>query len=132
MSLVITFSVSKPFKYNIWLSFPPPVIPNSVCFASPGPLTTQPMMDNVIGFFIWDNLLSNSLTVSITWKACLAQDGHEIIFTPLFLKLRDFKISLPTLISSTGSSESDTLIVSPIPSNNKLPNPIEVLMLPGK
>ena len=96
MSLVITFSVSKPFKYNMWLSFPPPVIPISVCFASPGPLTTQPIMDNVIGFFIWDNLLSSSLTVSITWKACLAQDGHEIIFTPLFLKFRDFKISLPT------------------------------------
>ena len=77
-------------------------------------------------------LFSNCFTVSITWNACLAQEGHEIIFTPLFLKFKDFKISFPTLISSIGSSESDTLTVSPIPSSSKLPNPIEVLMLPGK
>ena len=55
----------------------------------------------------------------------------DIILTPLFLKFKDFKISFPTLISSKGSSDSDTLTVSPIPSNNKLPNPIDVL-LPGK
>ena len=52
ISFVITFSASTPFKYNIWLSFPPPVIPISVCFASPGPLTTQPIIDSVIGFLI--------------------------------------------------------------------------------
>ena len=104
----------------------------SVCLASPGPLTTHPIIDKVIGSFMCESFCSNILTVSITWKACLAHDGHEIIFTPLFLRFKDFKISLPTLISSTGSSESETLMVSPIPSNSKLPKPIYDLILPGK
>ena len=80
---------------------------------------------------MWDSFSSKILTMSITWKPCLAHDGQEIILIPLFLRFSDFKISLPTLISSTGSSESETLIVSPIPSNNKFPKPIEDFMLPG-
>ena len=72
---------------------PPPVIPISVWAASPGPFTTHPIMDKVIGFLIWDNFSSNILTVSITGKACLAQDGQEIILTPRDLIFRDFKIS---------------------------------------
>ena len=67
--------------------------PISVCAASPGPLTTQPIIDKVIGAFIWDNFSSKAFTVSITGKACLAQDGQEIILTPLDLIFRDFKIS---------------------------------------
>ena len=62
------------------LPFPPPVMPISVCAASPGPLTTHPIIDKEIGVFMWDNLSSNFFTVSITLKACLAQDGQEIIF----------------------------------------------------
>ena len=54
----------------------------SVCAASPGPLTTHPIIDKEMGVFMWDNLSSNFLTVSITLKACLAQDGQEIIFNP--------------------------------------------------
>ena len=34
------------------LSCPPPVKPISVCAASPGPLTTHPIIDKFIGFFI--------------------------------------------------------------------------------
>ena len=68
--------------------------------------------------------------VFITWNACLAQDGHEIIFTPLFLNPNDFKISLPILTSLTGSSESEILIVSPIPSKSSVPSPIDDFMLP--
>ena len=85
------------------LPFPPPVMPISVCAASPGPLTTHPIIDKEIGVFMWDNLSSNFLTVSITLKACLAQDGQEIILTPLFRKFSDLSISFPTFISSTGS-----------------------------
>ena len=48
-----------------------------------------------------------------------------MILTPLFLKLRDFSISFPILTSSIGLSDKDILIVSPIPSSNKAPNPIE-------
>ena len=75
------------------LFFPPPVIPISVCEASPGPLTTQPIIDSVIGVLICANFSSSFFTVSITLKPCLAHDGQEIILTPLDLKFKDFKIS---------------------------------------
>ena len=103
----------------------------SVSAASPGPLTTHPIIDRVIGVLMWDSFSSKILTVSITWKPCLAHEGQDIILTPLFLRLNDFKISLPTFISSTGSSDNESLIVSPFPSNNKLPKPIEDSILPG-
>ena len=48
----------------------------------------------------------------------------------LFLNCSDFKISIPTLISFTGSSDNDILIVSPMPSDNKIPNPMEDLIVP--
>ena len=99
--------------------------------ASPGPLTTHPIIDRVIGVFICDNFSSSFFTISMTSNPCLAQEGQDIIFTPLDLKLSDFNISFPIFISLTGSSESDTLIVSPIPSNNKTPKPIEDFTLPG-
>ena len=51
-------------------------------------------------------------------------------FIPFFLKPNDFKISKPTLISSTGSEASDTLIVSPIPSYNNCPMAIEDFTVP--
>ena len=46
-----------------------------------------------MGFLMCDNFSSNTFTVSITGKACLAHDGHEIIFTPLDLSPKDFRIS---------------------------------------
>ena len=73
----------------------------------------------LLGVFIWESFSSKILTVSITGKACLAHDGQDIILTPLFLKFKDFNISFPILISFTGSSDNETLIVSPIPSINK-------------
>ena len=68
----------------------------------------------------------------MTLNPCRAHEGQEIIFTPLWRKFNDFKISLPTLTSSTGSSDNETLIVSPIPSSNKAPKPIEDLIVPGR
>ena len=41
-----------------------------------------------------------------------------------------FNISLPTLISSTGSPVSDTLIVSPIPSLRRVPMPMLDFIVP--
>ena len=61
---------------------------------------------------------------------CLAHEGQGVT-TPLDLKFKDFKISFPILISLTGSSDRDTLKVSPMPSSNKTPNPIEDFALPG-
>ncbi len=106
-------------------------MPISVCEASPGPFTTHPIIERVIGVLICDSFSSSFFTVFITSNPCLAQEGHDIIFTPLDLKLRDFKISFPIFISLTGSSDSDTLIVSPIPSSNNTPKPIDDFTLPG-
>ena len=52
------------------------------------------------------------------------------MFTPLDRIPKDFKISKPAFISSTGSDDSETLIVSPIPSIKSCPIPIEDFMLP--
>ena len=112
--------------------FCPPVIPTSVIAASPGPLTTQPITDKVIGVLMWESFFSKIFTVSITWKPCLAHEGQEIILTPLFLKFKDFSISFPILTSSTGLSDNEILIVSPIPSKSRDPRPIEDLILPDK
>ena len=113
------------------LSLPPPVIPISVEAASPGPLTTHPIIDNVKGVLIWDSFSSSFFTISITSKPWRAHEGHEIILTPLSLKFRDLSISFPILTSFTGSSDNETLIVSPIPSKSKVPNPIDDFILPG-
>ena len=91
-------------------------MPTSVMAASPGPLTTHPIIDKVMGVFICESFCSKIFTVSITLKPCLAHDGQEIILTPLFLKFRDFNISFPILTSSTGLSDKEILIVSPMPS----------------
>ena len=93
ISLLGTLSWVTPDRYSKLLSCPPPVKPISVWAASPGPLTTQPIIDRVIGVLICANFSSKILTVSITGKACLAHDGQDIIWTPLALMLKDFKIS---------------------------------------
>ena len=61
---------------------PPPVRPISVISASPGPFTTQPMIDSVIGVSICASRSSSVRTVLITLKPCRAQDGQEMTFTP--------------------------------------------------
>ena len=98
--------------------------------SSPCPLSTHPIMDNVMWFLMWDNFSSKIFTVSITWKPCLAHDGQEIILTPLFLKLSDYSISFPICTSLTVSSDKEILIVSPIPLRSSDPTPIEDFMLP--
>ena len=105
-------------------------MPTSVSAASPGPFTTHPITDKVIGVLIWESFSSNNLTVSITSKPCLAHDGQEIILTPLLRKFKDFNISFPIFISWTGSSDNEILIVSPIPSKSNVPIPIEDFILP--
>ena len=53
--------------------------------ASPGPLTTQPIIDTVSGVVTSSRDFSNFFTVSITGNCCLAHEGQEMIFIPLFL-----------------------------------------------
>ena len=68
--------------------FPPPVNPICVCEASPGPLTTHPIIDSVIGSFICESFSSKIFTVSITGNPCRAHEGQDIMFTPLCLKFK--------------------------------------------
>ena len=44
--------------------------------------------------------------------------------------IKDFNISFPILTSSTGLSDNEILIVSPIPSKSNVPSPIEDFTLP--
>ena len=50
--------------------------------------------------------------------------------TPRRRRPSDFSMSKPTLTSSTGSADSDTRIVSPIPAHSSMPSPIEDLTVP--
>ncbi len=61
------------------------------------------------------------------WRA---QEGQEITVTPRRRRFIGFSISKPTLTSSTGSADSDTRIVSPMPDHNSMPSPIEDLTVP--
>ncbi len=61
------------------------------------------------------------------WRA---QDGQEITVTPRWRRPSDFSISKPTLTSSTGSADSETRIVSPIPAHSSVPIPIDDLTVP--
>jgi hypothetical protein len=45
-------------------------------------------------------------------------------------RFKDSRIDIPTLISSTGGAESETLIVSPMPSANKIAKAVEDLIVP--
>jgi hypothetical protein len=44
--------------------------------------------------------------------------------------LSDSRIDIPTFTSSTGGAESDTRIVSPIPSANKMAKAVDDLIVP--
>ena len=66
----------------------------------------------------------------MTLKPWRAQDGQEMMLTPRWRRPSDFRMSKPTLISSTGSAESETRIVSPMPAQSSEPMPIEDLTVP--
>jgi 4-hydroxy-3-methylbut-2-en-1-yl diphosphate synthase IspG/GcpE len=56
------------------------------------------------------NLASNVLTTLITSNFCREQEGQAIKLTPFCRKPSDFKISKPTLISSTGSEAKEMAV----------------------
>ena len=119
-----------PAKYTIPDPAPPPVKPTSVINASPGPLTTQPIIDRLTGVWMCASRFSSSATTLITSNPWRAHDGQEMMFTPRCRSPKDFRISKPALTSSTGSAESETRIVSPIPIHRRLPKPMADLTVP--
>ena len=104
-------------------------MPISALPDSPMPFTTQPITAILIS-------LSISLVASSTFFArpirsilVLPQVGQETILTPPLLPIA-FKISFAAYISFTGSSVSETLIVSPMPSHRSEPIPIDDFIRP--
>ena len=102
----------------------------SVSRASPGPFTTQPITDTVIGVVMWATRFSSASTVVITSYCWRAQDGQEMMLTPRWRRLSAFSISKPTRTSSSGSAESETRMVSPMPAHKSEPMPIEDFTVP--
>lgn len=89
-------------------------------------------MATVIFLFIWLKYSSISLAIGIILYWILPQVGQLTKLATLDAKFKFFKISLAALISSSGSSVKDTLIVLPIPKFNILLIPIELLINPEK
>ena len=84
----------------------------------------------VMGSFRFLNLSSTFFASAIRSICVLPQVGQETKLTPFSLRPKLFKISKPALTSSTGFSVRETLIVSPIPSASKVPNPTDDLISP--
>ncbi len=82
------------------------------------------MIDSVMGVATWASRSSSAATVLITSKPCRAQEGQEMIVTPLWRRFRDLRISNPIFTSSTGSADRDTRSVSPIPIHSRFPSPM--------
>ena len=53
-----------------------------------------------------------------------------MMLTPRWRRPSDFRMSKPTLTSSTGSADSETRMVSPMPAHSRLPMPMADLTVP--
>ena len=102
----------------------PPAIPISAWLASPGPFTAHPITATVISASIPCKNSSTSFAIGIKSICVLPHVGHAINVGESLYKLQSFNISFTTFISFIGSSDKDTLTVSPIPFLNKYPKPI--------
>ena len=108
----------------------PAAIPTSASLASPGPLTSQPITATFMFLLFFFSNASTSLASFTTSTSALPQLGHATKVVPLLRRFNDFNISYPAVTSSVESPLSDTLMVSPIPSYNKMPSPTAVLIEP--
>ncbi len=108
----------------------PEATPRSASRASPGPLTMQPITATRIGAVM---SLSPSVTALASWITSTwerPQLGQEMMSN---LRGRNpmYSSSLqPTFTSSTGGADSETRIVSPMPSASSAPNARQLLMVP--
>ena len=118
-----------PFLNRRASSFPQ-AIPISASFASPGPLTAQPIIATCSFIFgkPWMNS-SISFTSGIKSVCVLPQVGQEVIVILSYIPIEESS-SFAAKTSLTGSSVRDILIVSPIPSSNNLPSPTPDLIKP--
>src|SRR5206468_10774187 len=108
----------------------PPATPMSAARASPGPLTSHPMTAMWISSFNPLNSSSTSFASLTRSTSARPHDGHDTNVRPPLRRPSDLRIWVPTRTSSAGSAESDTRIVSPIPSDRSAPRPIADLIVP--
>ena len=107
------------------LPAPPPVMPISVSRASPGPLTTQPSTESEQRRLdVLQPLLERLAPCGSRRSPAARSDGQETTRTPRVRRPSAFRISKPTRTSSSGSAESETRMVSPIPAHSRLPMPM--------
>ena len=71
---------------------------------------------------------SSASVYTSTWAR--PQDGQETISSPRSRRPSDSRIAMPTLTSSTGGADSETRIVSPIPSASSAPKATADLIVP--
>ena len=106
----------------------PPAIAISACLASPGPFTAQPMIATFISQSIVVKKDSISLTTGCISHAVRPQVGQAIKFGVFFNNPQHFNNCFTIVISFTGSPFTLIRIVSPMPSFNKVPNAILLLI----
>src|SRR5690606_33326081 len=126
-----TVLMTSPFTKICPLPLPD-ATPRSASRASPGPFTTQPMTATRSGTLI-PSSPSVTESASVYTSTCARpHDGHETISSLRSRRLSDCRICSPTLTSSAGGAESETRMVSPIPSESRMPNAVADLMVPWK
>src|SRR4029453_14174142 len=98
--------------------------PDSGCRSPPGPLAPPPLPAMWISSLSPLNSSSTSFASFTRSTSARPQEGHETKVRPPLRSPSDFRMSIPTRTSSVGSAESDTRIVSPMPSERSAPSPI--------
>ena len=107
-------------------------MPTSASRASPGPFTTQPITATRIGTVNFSRSIAmfTFCVSSRTFTSARPHEGQATRSRPRFRSPNDRRMIVPALTSSTGSSVSDTRIVSPIPSARSVPIPTALFRPP--
>src|SRR5262245_6107867 len=108
----------------------PPATPMSAARASPGPFTSHPITAMWISSLSPLNSSSTSRASLIRSTSARPHEGHATKVSPPLRSPSDLRMSMPTRTSSVGSADSDTRIVSPMPSESSAPRPTADLMVP--
>src|SRR5262245_27148722 len=133
MAVTISFSgtfrtTSPPLKMS---PIPrPPATPMSAARASPGPFTSQPITAMWISSLSPLNSASTSRASLTRSTSARPHDGQATKVRPPRRSPSDLSTSIPTRTSSVGSAESETRMVSPIPSLSSAPSPTADLIVP--
>src|SRR5690606_38823754 len=124
-----TVLMTSPFT-KIWPLPLPEATPRSASRASPGPFTTHPMTATRSGTVMpcSPSVTESASVYTSTWAR--PHDEQDTISSLRSRRLSDCRICRPTLTSSAGGAESETRIVSPMPSESRMPKAVADLIVP--